>query len=184
MCANADNTSTLTAGSCRCGRPVHRLHGHRRLPPRRHQRHRQPAPLGRAQRADPFTDSGKAPSRPVDDRFASYDISVEAVGDSLGHIILRPVIEGVSIGAAGCAPPINVGRAIFSGAPFNQAGVVPARRTPDPYRADCPRTELSGRVPRGYDAQQATPPSGDEDFGSSPLSIIEIPHLRTAAGCC
>ena len=25
---------------------------------------------------------------------------------------------------------------------------------------------------------------GDEDSGSSPLSIIEIPHLRAAAGCC
>lgn len=24
----------------------------------------------------------------------------------------------------------------------------------------------------------------DEDSGKSPLSIIEIPHLRAAAGCC
>jgi hypothetical protein len=27
-------------------------------------------------------------------------------------------------------------------------------------------------------------PAADDDSGNSPLSIIEIPHLRVAVGCC
>ena len=39
--------------------------------------------------------------------------------------------------------------------------------------------------PEHYDQMlEALEESDDEDSGNSPLSIIEIPHLRAAAGCC
>ncbi|HLX86915.1 MAG TPA: ricin-type beta-trefoil lectin domain protein [Acidimicrobiales bacterium] len=70
---------------------------------------------------DPFTNIGQALSWYIYDTFTSNGISVNAVGYSMGGIILRAAVYGASTGAAGYSPPINVGRAATLGGPHNGA---------------------------------------------------------------
>lgn len=70
---------------------------------------------------DPFTNIGEALSWYVYDTFTLNGISVNAVGYSMGGIILRAAVYGASIGAAGYSPPINIGRAVTLGGPHNGA---------------------------------------------------------------
>lgn len=70
---------------------------------------------------DPFTTIGQALSWYIYDTFTKNGIEVNAVGYSMGGIVLRAAVYGASIGATGYSPPINVGRAVTLGAPHNGA---------------------------------------------------------------
>ncbi|HVB44171.1 MAG TPA: ricin-type beta-trefoil lectin domain protein [Streptosporangiaceae bacterium] len=70
---------------------------------------------------DPFTAIGKAFSWYVYDTFTKNGISVDAVGYSMGGLIVRAAIYGASIKAAGYSPPINVGRVATLGTPHDGA---------------------------------------------------------------
>ena len=70
---------------------------------------------------DPFTTIGQALSWYIYDTFTRNGTSVNAVGYSMGGIVLRAAVYGASIGAAGYSPPINVGRAVTLGAPHDGA---------------------------------------------------------------
>ena len=70
---------------------------------------------------DPFTNIGQALSWYIYDTFTRNGVSVDAVGYSMGGIVLRAAVYGASIGAAGYSPPINVGRAATLGAPHDGA---------------------------------------------------------------
>jgi hypothetical protein len=70
---------------------------------------------------DPFTNIGQALSWYVYNTYTKNGVSIDAVGYSMGGLILRAAIYGSSIGAAGYSPAINIGRAATLGAPFNGA---------------------------------------------------------------
>jgi triacylglycerol esterase/lipase EstA (alpha/beta hydrolase family) len=70
---------------------------------------------------DPFTNIGQALSSYVYNTFTKNGTTIDAVGYSMGGIILRAAVYGASIGASGYSSPINIGRAVTLGAPHNGA---------------------------------------------------------------
>lgn len=70
---------------------------------------------------DPFTNIGKAFSWYVYDTFTRNGISVDAVGYSMGGLIVRAAIYGASIKAPGYSPPIDIGHVATLGTPHDGA---------------------------------------------------------------
>ncbi len=70
---------------------------------------------------DPFTNIGQALSWYVYDTFTSHGTPIDAVGYSMGSLVVRAAIYGASIGAAGYSPPINVAQVVTMGGPYNGA---------------------------------------------------------------
>jgi triacylglycerol esterase/lipase EstA (alpha/beta hydrolase family) len=70
---------------------------------------------------DSFTNIGQAFSWYVYKTFTKNGVPIDAVGYSMGGLIVRAAVYGSSIGAAGYAPPINVARVVTLGTPHNGA---------------------------------------------------------------
>ena len=70
---------------------------------------------------DPFTNIGQAFSWYVYNTFTRNGIAINAVGYSMGGLIVRAAVYGASIGAAGYSPPLNIGHVATLGTPHNGA---------------------------------------------------------------
>lgn len=70
---------------------------------------------------DTFKEIGKAFSWYVYNTFTRNGISIDAVGYSMGGLIVRAAIYGASIGASGFSPPINIAQAVTLAAPHDGA---------------------------------------------------------------
>ena len=70
---------------------------------------------------DPFTNIGQAFSWYVYNTFTRNGISIDAVGYSMGGLIIRAAVYGSATGAAGYSPPINIAQVATLGTPHDGA---------------------------------------------------------------